>query len=380
MKDEKSMEVSEKVCVTTDVVKSDGAYNVGVLSETSCGDIYSVVLEIGWNLKIPGRKCLIIDDSQFTRMGIIQALVKAGLFEPSDILEAHDGLEGIRKFRDNLQSLDIVICDVQMKNFDGEKFVRSVRSLVESIKKEGDVKTSILADIIPIIIITGTAPYSKVEFLEIGAKDFVFKPSREISADMFEKEIIARAKIHLILKRTQEKLLEMSEYLYKVSIVDPLTGVFNRRYMNSVLGQEFSRATRKSSPIAVIIFDLDNFKSINDSYGHLVGDQILKEFALLLVQTKREYDYVFRYGGDEFLVLLPESRQDGIVSFWERLIKLLDGKFIDCGGGKLKLSFSAGAAVFPSQHIKGLDDLIKSADKSLYKAKSKGKNSIEIAT
>ncbi len=340
--------------------------------------IYEKILSIEENLKAKGRKCLVIDDSKFTRLNIIDILTKHDIFDLEDIIEAEDGIEGINKFTKFMVNLDIVICDVQMRNMDGLKFIKAVNNMKKEYKARGDMKTYFLINIIPIITITGTAPGVKLEALEIGAKDFVFKSSREITIEDFEKEIVARTKIHITLKRTYESLLSSTEALYQMSIIDPLTGAYNRRHMNEVLKIEYSRALRNGSTLSVVIFDIDNFKNINDTYGHTVGDRILCELVSRIKNVKRDYDQIFRFGGDEFLVMMPETRSDGIKSFYERVRETIQKSPVKDGNIVMNFTISAGATFFPSKKTRTLEELIKNADDALYNSKKSGKNQLTI--
>jgi two-component system cell cycle response regulator len=354
--------------------KSEGEITISDISE-----ILSSITSAEKRTMIPGRKCLIIDDSKFTREQIKKILCDNKLFAPEDIIEAVDGLEGFKKYIENLENLDLVLCDVQMRNLDGIKFVGMVRNFEEKINNEGKTYLYFLARITPIIIITATATKDeKFKALQLGAMDFILKPSQEITFEDFEREIIIRSKNHIFLKRSQEMLFQTSLKLRQASIIDPLTGVFNRRYINEILNQEISRVERKGGIISAMIIDLDDFKKINDTYGHIVGDNILVEFAERIKKLKRKYDYVVRYGGDEFLVILPETRIDGVESLFERLIGGFEQEPPMIGNSKITLRFSAGASFFPSPKTRTSEDLIRNADNALYEAKKSGKSCIKF--
>lgn len=344
--------------------------------------IYNTVLELGDKIKIPGRKILVIDDSVFTRISIRSTIEKYDLFDSQDIVEADDGMTGLRKFRENIGCVDVIICDIRMKNFDGLQFIRTLKELEREYREKGDVVNFFRVNIVPVIAITGTAPRSRIEALEAGAKDFVLKPTREVTQEEFERELVARVKIHTILKRSLERLIETGENLYKTSIMDPLTGAFNRRYMKDIFEMEVSRALRKGSTLAVIVIDIDDFKKINDNYGHPAGDKVLTEISKRIFALKRPYDYLIRYGGDEFVLILPETRKDGISSFYERLKKEIEEKPILIADGEnkeeIKITISAGGTFFPSNSVKIQDEILRVADNALYEAKKNGKSRIEI--
>jgi two-component system cell cycle response regulator len=312
-------------------------------------------------------------------MWIRNALVSEGLFKDEDIIEADDGLDGFKKYKEHLEKLDVVLCDVQMERIDGLKFVALINDLKEKFKKEGKANYFFITNIIPVIVMTGTGMRdSKIEALTKGAKDFIFKPQMGITKEEFEQELIARVKIHLILKRALEKLSNMNLELYRMSIKDTLTGVFNRRYFMEILVSEISRSQRNGKPVALIIFDVDNFKKINDNLGHLIGDEVLKDFAKRLMRIKRRYDQVARYGGDEFVVILPETRIDGAKAFYERLIKDIKSKPLKIEGRTIEICSSAGASLYPSEKTRISEELIKNADYALLQAKKSGKSKFEF--
>jgi two-component system cell cycle response regulator len=266
-----------------------------------------------------------------------------------------------------------------MKNLDGLKFIKMVKDFEIKLEKEGNLYLSFLSKTIPIIIMTGTATKNeKFKGLEMGAKDFIFKPSREITQEEFEREVAIRSKIHVILKRTQEKLFETSMKLKEASIIDPLTSVFNRRYMKEIFEREISRFERKGGVISAMIIDLDDFKKINDTYGHPAGDKVLVEFAARLKKVKRKYDYIVRYGGDEFLLILPETRLEGVSSIFERIKISFEREPIEVGKSQIILKISGGASFLPSPKNKSYDDLLKNADYALYEAKKSGKSCLKF--
>lgn len=343
-------------------------------------NIYSSVLELEDKLNIAGRKMLIIDDSLFTRIIIRNTVEKYGLFDSQDILEADDGMTGLKKFLENLGKIDVVICDIRMKDLDGLKFIKTIKDLEREYKMKGDIVSFFQINIVPIIAITGTARGAKIEALEAGAKDFVLKPTREVTQDEFERELVARIKIHVVLKRSLEKLIQTGENLYRTSIIDPLTGAFNRRYMKDILDIEVARTLRKGNTFAVMVIDVDDFKKINDVYGHLIGDKVLVDLSKRIFSLKRQYDYLIRYGGDEFVIILPETRKEGIMSLYERLRKDLreSPMLFEDKAEPIEITISAGGAFFPSNSVKIADDILRVADNALYEAKKSGKNKIVV--
>ncbi|ULQ59147.1 GGDEF domain-containing protein [Brucepastera parasyntrophica] len=158
----------------------------------------------------------------------------------------------------------------------------------------------------------------------------------------------------------------------QLAMIDSLTETFNRRYMDLILKKEFFRCSRHNKELSVCILDIDDFKKINDTRGHQFGDIVLKELSLIMKNCVREEDIVCRYGGEEFLIILPETGSDGVTSLASRIQKTSsESPVFD----KNHITFSAGTATFPGCAL-DIENLIKAADQALYKAKLEGKNTI----
>ena len=180
-----------------------------------------------------------------------------------------------------------------------------------------------------------------------------------------------------VLKLQLAKIDELRAQLQEQAIRDPLTNVYNRRYMAEFLDQEIARGARESYPVSVAIMDMDHFKQFNDNYGHKCGDIVLQAFANFLVEHTRRSDVVCRYGGEEFVILMPNApleasyerveawRQD----FCESAIAYEDMKF--------STTFSAGVAAFPEHGLTG-DAILQAADKALYRSKNSGRNRVTM--
>jgi two-component system, cell cycle response regulator len=159
---------------------------------------------------------------------------------------------------------------------------------------------------------------------------------------------------------------------------DALTQTLNRRALTARLSSELERARRYESVLSLLMIDLDHFKDVNDTYGHLVGDDVLRETAGLLQQTIRSVDVVARYGGEEFVIVLPETPLSGAVTFAERIRVLIEKHPFRNGseGGSLQITASVGVAVFPSEGVDTVDELLSKADEALYRAKADGRNKV----
>lgn len=162
----------------------------------------------------------------------------------------------------------------------------------------------------------------------------------------------------------------------ELSIKDPLLGIYNRRFILEVLKKEEEKAKRKRTPFSIILIDLDHFKRINDTYGHFIGDRVLREFTEIAASLIRGTDYLSRFGGEEFLVLLPETAKDGAKVIAERIRKALeDHEIFISDAQSLRLTASFGVAEYPADAL-GFEGLIKKADIRLYKAKTEGRNRV----
>lgn len=169
------------------------------------------------------------------------------------------------------------------------------------------------------------------------------------------------------------------EDLQRVAAIDPLTGVYNRRFGLQRLTEEFGRALRSGDPLGLLILDLDHFKDVNDTYGHLVGDRVLQSVVRASRQVLREGDVLLRYGGEEFIVLLPGAGREDVMQMAERVRRaVFDAEIIE-SGQRIHATISVGGAAFPRQGISNSTEFIGVADVALYAAKEAGRDRCIIA-
>jgi diguanylate cyclase (GGDEF)-like protein len=161
-----------------------------------------------------------------------------------------------------------------------------------------------------------------------------------------------------------------------MAITDALTGVFNRRHLDERLDEMFEHSVRLHEPLSLAMFDIDHFKRVNDKYGHQAGDVVLTQFAQLLKHAARDIDRIGRYGGEEFMVLLPGTVLDAGVTFAKRARQEVEAHQFGYDGGSLTCSISAGVAAWPHPRIQTRQQLVKAADDALYVAKSTGRNRV----
>ncbi|HBA86507.1 MAG TPA: diguanylate cyclase response regulator [Geobacter sp.] len=300
---------------------------------------------------------LVIDDSAAIREQVVRTLKDVGLFDRYK--QARDGLEGFKTLIES--KADLVICDVDMPRMDGYKFLQLVASRPEL---QG----------LPIIMLTGMMDFnSKIRGLEQGASDYLTKP--------FDAgELVARVKVQLKIKSLQDELKKANEQLKRLTNIDHLTNLFNRRYLSEILEGEFFRARRNRENLSLIIVDIDYFKNVNDTYGHQNGDVVLAAVANLSQLQLRAYDSAARYGGEEFVLVLPGTSLQGGQMVSERLRQsVLDFTFPP-PMEDMTLTISAGVATYPSINIDSVDSLFRQADEALYRAKQNGRNRVELMT
>jgi diguanylate cyclase (GGDEF)-like protein len=209
-----------------------------------------------------------------------------------------------------------------------------------------------------------------VEGLDAGADEYLCKPFNP-------SELRARIRAGCRILELQERLIAASEALRIEATHDRLTGLWNRAAILDVLKRELGRGAREASPVAVVIADVDHFKQINDSYGHLTGDAALREVARRMQSEVRPYDALGRYGGEEFLIVCPGCDPDGAQALAERLRLSACAKPLSLPEGIFSVTISLG--VISSDGLNEPEALIRAADEALYRAKKRGRDCVELA-
>jgi two-component system, cell cycle response regulator len=224
-------------------------------------------------------------------------------------------------------------------------------------------------DFVPVLVASDRSDTSeRVRGLQLGADDYLSLPCDPA-------ELLARAKALLRNKQVHDKIRKLQMSLEQMVVSDPLTGLHNRRYLMDRLLQEMQRSDRHGEPLAFAMIDLDGFKPINDQYGHVVGDKVLRAVGGAIARCVRVSDIAARYGGDEFAVILPQTPAEGSMRVCERILRTISELQVqDADGVTCKVTASMGLAYYPADDLDTPEDLVHSADGALYGAKRSGKN------
>ncbi len=215
-----------------------------------------------------------------------------------------------------------------------------------------------------------------------GAKTGVFLLRRTVDAPMFDAgdvqfaETVVKSGVAAIQRAHAIETTRADNHrLEALSQTDPLTQLVNRRALTIRLVTEMERVRRYNAPLAMLLLDLDHFKLVNDTYGHLAGDDVLFGVATQLQRAVRSVDLVARYGGEEFVIILPETGKQGAVAFAERIRdKVAAHRYVIAGGQEIHVTASIGVATYPSPGLDSVEDLFRAADAALYRAKGSGRN------
>lgn len=299
-------------------------------------------------------RVLVADDDVVTRRLLESSLRRWGY----EVVAACDGLEASQI----LQRPDaprLAVLDWQMPGVDGIQICRQLR------QNTGDPYTYIL------LLTANQAKDEIVQGLEAGADDYVTKPfePQELRVRLRNGKRI----IHLL-----QQLTSAREALRDLAARDPLTGLWNHNSIIELLDKELQRAQRQGTSVGVVLVDLDFFKRINDTHGHLVGDEVLRKAAEVMRAAVRPYDAVGRFGGEEFLLVLPGCDQVNAVSHAERLRHALSQVEVVATSGLIQFTASAGVSLFDCCNRVDAQTAIANADAAMYAAKRAGRNRVEF--
>lgn len=299
----------------------------------------------------PAGRILVIEDRQETVAWFTSALSPRHEVASVDTFE-----EALVRVRGG--DPDLVVVSLGMRGFDGLRLCSQLRSLPEGRN-------------IPILVVVSDGDRRKLtQALEMGVNDYLTRP-------VDKNELVARVRTQLRKKRYADRLRHNVQLSLEMAITDQLTGLHNRRYMSRHLGNLVASAKKAEKPIAFVIMDIDYFKSVNDTHGHDIGDEVLKEFAARIAANVRGIDLACRYGGEEFVVVMPDTDVAFAYSVSERLRHSIETTpfRISRAPNSLNLTISIGIA-----GLEGPDDsadaLLHRADQALYSAKKAGRNRV----
>ncbi|HEY5085146.1 MAG TPA: PleD family two-component system response regulator [Rhizomicrobium sp.] len=299
----------------------------------------------------PAGRILVIEDRQETANWFRSALVPFHEVSTVDTFE-----EALVRVRGG--DPDLVVVSLGMRGFDGLRLCSQLRSLPEG-------------RYVPILVVVSDGDKRKLsQALEMGVNDYLTRP-------VDKNELIARVRTQLRKKRYADRLRHNVQLSLEMAITDQLTGLHNRRYMSRHLDNLVSNARKNGKPLAFVIMDIDYFKSVNDSHGHDIGDEVLKEFASRIAANVRGIDLACRYGGEEFVVVMPDTDVAFACQVSERLRQSIETTpfEISRAPGKLNLTISIGIAGSEGESDTA-QALLHRADQALYRAKRTGRNKV----
>ncbi len=288
-------------------------------------------------------------DRDFEKItAMLKDKTELGLLRARNISEASSMLEKSK--------CDLVLLDYLLPDGNGLDFIKLMN------KKELDI---------PLIVITGGGDETiAAQVLRDGAYDYL--PKNRLSERSLTRCIANAMEKH----RLRKEIEQAQKKIAKMATTDELTGLYNRRYFIEALNRELSRAGRYKTTLGLGMIDVDNFKKVNDTYGHPAGDRVLCEISSRLTKCIRESDIPGRYGGEEFAVILPRSSEKQTRVVCERFRKLTAGKTFEHGHAQFNLTVSIGFSIYDNSKLSSTEALIAAADQALYQAKREGKNRV----
>ena len=303
-------------------------------------------------------RILVVDDHE-DNIELLRARLEARGYIVDSAADGQAALDQVDR-----QCPDLILLDVMMPKMDGIEVVRRLK------------KNSALP-FIPVIMQTALdSTENKVEGLDAGADDYITKPINFAELEARVNSLLRIKKLQNELAEREKQLSALNDKLREISLTDGLTKVDNRRSLEERLHEMWEHSVRLHEPIAIVMCDIDKFKSVNDNYGHQAGDAVLQQFAKLLKEEAREIDRVGRYGGEEFLLILPGTVLDAAVTFAERLREKVANHTFSFPGGTLERTMSCGVSASPHPKVKDQEGLLRTADDALYVAKETGRNRV----
>jgi two-component system cell cycle response regulator len=299
--------------------------------------------------------CILVVSAQEDVREILQkAMTMAGY----RCVIAADGSEALGRLSEN--RIDVVITDIKLPLMDGLELTTQIR-----MRYDASV----------IVMAAFTDNYTFEEIMAKGASELVLKPVSIPELYMRIRRVLRETTLLRERNSAMQKLQESEQRYQEMSITDGLTKIFNSRQFYNTLRTEIERSKRYDHPLTVLMLDIDDFKKYNDTYGHLEGDKVLTRFAEIIQECLRKSDSAYRYGGEEFAVILPVTTGEQGVNAAERVRTMLRNEvFVPVSGGSMQVTVSIGVA----QHLKDEDMMVflRRADQNLYVAKAAGKDQV----
>ena len=267
------------------------------------------------------------------------------------VVTAANGIEALEKLEG--QHVQIALSDIMMPKMDGFELINRIRS------------NPALRNIYLILITARIQEGDRVRGLDLGADDYITKP-------FSFSELLARV-------RVGSRVVQYQQHLEYQTQVDSLTGLFNRRAFEKKVHEEFERSKRYHNPLSVMILDIDNFKTINDTYGHHGGDAALVKISETLRQKTRQSDFPSRYGGEEFVLVLPETDQSSALQVAGKIHEEIRSCTFGTADRPFALTVSIGLTSSSRKSYSDWREMLDDADQALYVAKNTGKDRVEVA-
>jgi diguanylate cyclase (GGDEF)-like protein len=312
----------------------------------------SFIIQIGTHLNTPSARILIVDDFE-DNLEILGDLLT---FDGFAVDIARSGEAALKQVQEGHP--DLILLDILMPGMDGFE-------VCNRLKAEESTRD------IPVIFVSSMTDIdSKVMGFKVGGVDYINKPFQHA-------EILARLNTHITLLRLRQRLEEQNAKLERLANTDYLTDLYNRRYFFQAAEEKFISATSNGNPISITMIDLDHFKQVNDTFGHLIGDRVLVHIAQLIRKHCREADVTARYGGEEFIILHPSIDCQTANLVAEEIRKQVEITPFLHEGKEIYMTLSAGVVDTQScGDCPRIDDLIALADTALYQAKNTGRNQV----
>jgi diguanylate cyclase (GGDEF)-like protein len=291
------------------------------------------------------KHILVVDDNPLN-IRLMNSILEDEGYEVASVHNGSDVFEKALQFKP-----EVILLDIMMPGLDGFEVCKLLKSNFET--KD-----------IPVIMVTAKTETNDIKkALDLGAHDYVKKP-------FDENEVLARVQSALRLKEYQDKLKDMA-------MKDGLTGLYNHALLIDLFEKEYTKCLRDNKGITFVMLDIDYFKKVNDTYGHSVGDIVLKEVSDILNSSVRSCDIVGRYGGEEFGIVLLSYDKDEVQEICERIRTNIENVSFEIGAETIKVTISLGAYISTNNNIP-TNEIIKRADEALYYSKKNGRNRLEI--